>query len=123
MYPDTIRVIGLSFSASHGAEPEEGTLEQPFEVDVEVCLDLSEAAQSDRLDRTISYVRIADEVSAVMNGPRWFLIEKLAGLIMERVAALVKKGEITVRVRKPQARLKTRFDTVEVELRRIIGKT
>ena len=122
MYPDTIRVIGLSFSASHGVYPEEGKVEQPFEVDVEVSLDLSEAARSDRLDRTISYVRIAEEVGAVMNGPRRFLLEKLAGLVMERVAALVGEGQITVRVRKPQARLEARFKTVEVELRRTFTK-
>ena len=39
--PDTIRIIGLRFNVRHGVRPEEETLIQPFEVDVEIPLDLS----------------------------------------------------------------------------------
>ena len=119
---DCIRVIGLTFEAAHGVFPEEAATKQPFEVDIEIVADLSEAAQSDELEQTIDYRRLADEAAAVMNGPRRLLLEKLAGDIIERVGALAGECELTVRIRKPKARLNTPFETVEVELTRVFER-
>ncbi len=49
---DTIRILGLQFSACHGVQPEEMTLPQPFEVDVEITRDLSDAADSPASEAT-----------------------------------------------------------------------
>ncbi|MFC1490774.1 dihydroneopterin aldolase [Candidatus Latescibacterota bacterium] len=117
---DSIRVIGLKFSAKHGVHPEEKVLNQPFEVDVEVRTDLSGPAVSDNLDDTVNYSLIVNRVEEVVNGASCDLIEKLAGLIIESVSELIKSGEVTVRVRKPNAPLKIPFETVEVELKRTI---
>ncbi|MFC1651080.1 dihydroneopterin aldolase [Candidatus Latescibacterota bacterium] len=117
---DSIRVIGLMFSARHGVLPEEKLLNQPFEVDVEVTTDLSVPAVSDNLDDTVNYSLIVSRVEEVMNGVNCNLIEKLAGLIIEKVSELIKSGEVIVRVRKPKAPLKIPFETVEVELKRTI---
>ncbi|MFC1539707.1 dihydroneopterin aldolase [Candidatus Latescibacterota bacterium] len=117
---DSIRVVGLMFSAKHGVLPEEKVLNQPFEVDVEVKTDLSVPAVSDNLDDTVNYSLIVSRVKAVINGESYCLIEKLAGLIIEKVSELVKNGEVIVRVRKPKAPLKIPFETVEVELKRTI---
>ena len=117
---DSIRVIGLKFSAKHGVRPEEKVTEQPFEVDVEVNTDLSVPAGSDNLDDTVNYSLIVTRVTEVMNGGSCDLIENLAGRIIERVSDLVHSGDIIVRVRKPNAPLKIPFDTVEVELKRTI---
>ena len=55
-----------------------------------------------------------------MNGSRCYLLERLAGLIQERLAEMIDAGEITVRVRKQRAPIDVPFDTVEVELKRKI---
>ena len=129
---DTIRVIGLKFAAKHGVLPEEKNLIQPFEVDVEIKRDLSVPAESDRLDDTVDYSRIVSIVKEVINGEYCCLIEKLAGLIIEKVSGLVREGEIIVRVRKPKAPIRLPklyggqvsipFENIEVELQRTIKK-
>ena len=119
---DTIRVLGLKFAAKHGVLPCERNLTQPFEIDVEVMCDLSVPAESDRLEDTINYSQIVSKVQQVVNGGHCYLIEKLAGRIIENVSVLVDEGEIIVRVRKPRAPISIPFDTVEVELRRVIKK-
>ena len=119
---DTIRVIGLKFAAKHGVLPEEKNLFQPFEVDVEIERDLSVPAESDRLDDTINYSCIVSKVNEVVNGEHCCLIERLAGLIIEKMSVLVDEGELIVRVRKPRAPIGIPFDNIEVELQRTIKK-
>lgn len=119
---DKIRVIGLKFAAKHGVLPEEKNLFQPFEVDVEIERDLSVPAESDRLDDTINYSCIVSKVNEVVNGEHCCLIERLAGLIIEKVSVLVDEGELIVRVRKPGAPIGIPFDNIEVELQRTIKK-
>jgi dihydroneopterin aldolase len=115
---DTIRIIGLKFSAKHGVLPEEKTLIQPFEVDIEIIRDLSLPAASDRLEDTVNYSRVISLVKEVVNGEQCALIERLAGRIIERLEGLLDKGEVIVRVRKPRAPVDIQFDSIEVELRR-----
>ncbi len=117
---DTIRVIGLKFSAKHGVLPEEKKLLQPFEVDVEIRCDLSVPAETDRIEDTVNYSLIVSRVQEVMNGDHCSLIEKLAGKISDNVCALLDEGEVIVRVRKPRAPIGLQFDTVEVELKRTV---
>jgi len=117
---DSIRLIGMKFAARHGVHSEEKTLFQPFEVDVEIILDLSEPARSDRLEDTIDYGTISREVESVVTGAHCNLIERVAGLIIERISGLLTAGTLIVRVRKPRAPLALPFDTVEVELCREI---
>ena len=117
---NTIRIIGLKFSAKHGVLPEEKKLPQPFEVDVEIKLDLSVPAQSDRLEDTVNYSHVVSMVKEVMNGEQCNLIERLAGRIVDKVCTIIDEGEVIVRVRKPHAPIDMQFDTIEVELQRII---
>ena len=119
---DTIRILGLKFNTRHGVRPEEKTLIQPFEIDVEIICDLSKAAQSDKLEDTVDYSHVVSVVKDVMLGEQCHLIERLAELILERLCALVNEGDVTVRVRKPRAPLEVSFKTVEVEMRRVIKK-
>ena len=119
---DTIRIIGLQFNTLHGVRPEEKTLTQPFEVDVEISMDLSRPAVSDKLEYTIDYSQVVSIVKEVMNGEQCRLLERLAGRTLEKLCALVREGEITVRVRKPRAPIDVPFETIEVELKREIKK-
>ena len=118
---DTIRINGLKFAAMHGVRPEEKKLIQPFEVDVEIKCNLSSAAKTDRINETVDYSRIVSLVQEVMSGEQCNLLERLAGVILEKISTIVREGELIVRVRKPKAPLSVPFETVEVELRRTIG--
>ena len=117
---DSIRILGLRYNVCHGVFPEEKTLAQPFEIDVEISSDLSTASKSDRLKDTINYSRVVTTVSEVMNGPPCRLLERLAGEIIEKLCDMVNDGEITVRVRKPRAPIDVPFETIEIEMKHCI---
>ena len=51
---------GLRALGVHGVLPEEQVRPQPFEVDVELIVDLAAAAASDRLDDTVDYGAVAE---------------------------------------------------------------
>jgi dihydroneopterin aldolase len=116
VFMDVIRVLGLKFMAIHGVLPEEKTIPQPFEVDVELYRDLSKAAASDHLDDTVDYSRIVSGVEEVMRGETCNLLERLAGKIIETLRTRVGEGRLIVRIRKPNAPLTVAFNTVEVEM-------
>lgn len=115
---DTIRIIGLQFNVRHGVRPEEKTLTQPFEVDVEISRDLTDASHSDKLKDTLDYSQVVALVRDVMHGPQCRLLERLAGKIFDSLSTIIDNGDVTIRVRKPRAPIDVPFETVEVELKR-----
>lgn len=100
---DRIELRGLRAVGVHGVLSEEKQRAQPFEVDLDLELDLRDAGRSDRLDDTVDYGAVTAAVAAEVTGPSSELLEHLAERIAraalevggpERVAA------VTVTVRK-----------------------
>src|SRR5439155_27279108 len=76
-----IVIAGLRELGIHGVLPEEQTRPQPFEVDVELTVDLDAAGESDALDDTVDYSAVAEAVSRVVRSERYQLLERLAAAI------------------------------------------
>ena len=97
----TIELMGLAVFGHHGYFEEERRLGQRFLVDVWVDV-RGEATESDRIEDTLDYRRIAALVRDVFAGEERLLLEGLAGAvvdgILERFAAVERAR---VRVRKP----------------------
>lgn len=118
-YPDRLSLLGLRFDARHGVHPEEKETPQPFEVDLVLHADLSDAAKADDLARGVDYAAMYDLVAAIVNGPSFDLIEALAEAIASAALAATDTAHVAaveVRVRKPRAPLPGPFDTVEAAL-------
>jgi 7,8-dihydroneopterin aldolase/epimerase/oxygenase len=117
---DRILVRGLRVQATHGVLPAEQERSQPFSIDLELRVDLAASAQSDRLEDTVDYGRVAEcAVAVVSAGPPRQLIESLAG----RVAAAVldvdpRIEDVTVTLRKLQPPLPLDLDDVGVRVTR-----
>jgi dihydroneopterin aldolase len=79
----TVHITGLRELGVHGVLPEEQTRPQPFEVDVEMTVDVSVAGESDRLDDTVDYSAVSEAVSRVVRNERYQLLERLATRIAE----------------------------------------
>ena len=73
-----ILISGLRELGVHGVLPEEQSRPQPFEVDVELEVDLVAAGQSDDLDDTVDYSAVSEAVSRVVKNERYQLLERLA---------------------------------------------
>jgi dihydroneopterin aldolase len=90
-----IRVVG-----THGALPEEQVRAQPFEVDVDVELDLATAGRTDDLDDTLDYGSLVDTVARVVSGEHVTLLERLAERIAEDIRGDARVHRVTVSIRK-----------------------
>jgi dihydroneopterin aldolase len=111
----------MRFRGKHGVLEEELLAAQPFEVDVELWLDLGPAGRSDDLSQTVDYRAVFDIARETIEGPSCRLIEALAERIAGRVLALfeaLELSEVVVRVRKPEVALPGELDCAAVEIRR-----
>ena len=61
---DRIFINGLSLHAYHGVMPYEGKVGQTFTIDIELAIDLSAAARSDKVADTVSYDKVVECASA-----------------------------------------------------------
>jgi dihydroneopterin aldolase len=87
---------------THGALPEERQRPQPFEVDLELLLDLRGAGRTDDIAATVDYASLCEAVRAVVEGPPALLLERLAEHVSERALAAAggRAQGIVVTVRK-----------------------
>jgi dihydroneopterin aldolase len=113
---DTIAITGLRELGIHGVLPEEQARPQPFEVDVELSVDLSTAGESDSLDDTVDYSAVAEAVSRVVKSERYQLLERLATRIAEVCRADPRVKGVTVTVRKLHPPVRAMLDHVAVRI-------
>ncbi len=116
---DRIALSGLVFHGHHGMYEWERRVGQPFEVDVELFLDLGPAGEHDDPARTVDYCLVYRAVREEVEERRHKLIEALAEAIARRLLALGPRVEaVTVRVAKPRAALPGPTGRVQVEIHR-----
>lgn len=114
---DRILITGLRELGVHGVLPEEKLRPQPFEVDVELTVDLTAAGESDDLDDTVDYGAVCEAISRVVSSERYELIERLATRIAEvcAVDSRVIATKVTVRKLHPPVRAMVDHVAVSVE--------
>ena len=118
MARDRVHLHNMQFYGRHGVNPEEQTLGQRFEVDVELRLDTRPAALQDDLRLTINYAQVYKAVKRVVEEERFALIETLAETIATQVGQHFAPDSVRVCVRKPHAPIKGVLDYVAVEIER-----
>ncbi len=114
---DVIRMKNAVFYAYHGAFEDEQNLGGKFEFDVDMYCDLSAAAESDSLEKTVDYEKVYAFIRQTVLHKKYYLLEALANTIakglLHEFSALQK---VMVRVRKPHPPVKGVIDHVEVEI-------
>jgi 7,8-dihydroneopterin aldolase/epimerase/oxygenase len=109
-----LRVIGI-----HGVLPEERERAQPFELDLDLTVDLALAGVTDRLSDTVDYGAVAARAAAVVSEGSFELLEALAGAVAEQVLALdVRITAVTVHLRKLRPPVPLDLGTVGVRITR-----
>lgn len=111
-----IIITGLRELGVHGVLPEEQSRPQPFEVDVELEVDLGPPGQSDNLDDTVDYSAVSEAVSRVVKNERYQLIERLATRIGEVCRTDDRVSSVTVTVRKLHPPVRAMLDHVAVRV-------
>ena len=102
----------------HGVLPEEQVRPQPFEVDVELIVDVTTAGKSDDLADTVDYSAVCDAVSRVVSSEQHRLLERLATRIAEVCRADPRVVGAVVEVRKLHPPVRSMLDHVAVRVER-----
>ncbi|MGH9149475.1 MAG: dihydroneopterin aldolase [Acidimicrobiales bacterium] len=118
MTNDCIQLRGLRVLGAHGAIPGEADRPQPFEIDLDVDLDLRAAGTTDDLAATVDYGELALRVAAVVGGEHHRLLERLAERLTEEVLADGRVRSVTVSVRKLRPPVEVDLGTAGVRITR-----
>jgi dihydroneopterin aldolase len=102
----------------HGALPEEQSRAQPFEVDLDLAVDLRAAGISDDLADTVDYGQVAEAVVKVVETEHHQLLERLAERIAHTVLSWASVTSVTVEVRKLRPPVPVEMDTAGVRVTR-----
>lgn len=102
----------------HGVLPEEQVRPQPFQVDVELIVDVSAAGESDDLDDTVDYSAVSEAVSRVVTSESYRLLERLATRIAQVCRADPRVVGVVVEVRKLHPPVRALVDYVAVRVER-----
>ena len=114
---DAIFVNGLVLHAYHGVMPHEAKVGQTFTLDLDLEIDLTAAARSDKVVDTVSYDKVVDCTAEAFCGERFRLIEAAAGSVADAVlATFARVRSVRVTIHKPHAPIAATFEDVGVTI-------
>ena len=102
-----ISIVDLEVHYHVGVTDEERAKPQRLLVTVEMDFDFSAASLSDRLEKTINYFDVAQELLKYGENRNWKLLEKLTANVADFIMSRFKPEGVTVEIKKfpiPQAR-------------------
>jgi FolB domain-containing protein len=112
---DRIIIEDLLLRCIVGVNPDERTKEQDVNLRITLSLDLRQAGSSDDLADTVDYKTLKGDIRALVEGSRFFLIERLAHEIARLCLQRPGVQGATVRLEKPGALRFARTVAVEIE--------
>lgn len=116
---DRIFITGLMLHAYHGVMAHEAKVGQTFGIDIELDVDLSAAARSDKVADTVSYDKVVQCASDAFLKQRFKLIEAAAGRIADDILnSFARVNAVKVTIHKPHAPIAATFSDVGVTLSR-----
>jgi len=102
-----VTIVDLEVFYCVGVTEAERTKAQRLLLTVDMSLDLTSAAITDRIERTINYAELAQDLIKFGEKRSWKLLEKLVANIADMVLAKYKPQAVLVEAKKfpiPQAR-------------------
>ena len=113
---DRILLRNIRLQGRHGVYDHELENPQPFEVDVELVMNLQPAGIDDDLEKTVDYGRVYEIVRQIVESTSFRLLEALAEAITHELLSQFTVTEVGVRIRKPAVQLGGPLDYAAVEI-------
>lgn len=101
MMTDRIAIRGIRVFGRHGANPGEKDVPQPFDVDVEMEVDLERSVHTDALADTLDYRDVYRIVGDVVGKGQFSLLERIAQEIAREILRAHHVQAVTVTIAKP----------------------
>jgi dihydroneopterin aldolase len=113
---DRLIVSGLALFTHCGVTAEERAVGQRIVVDMDMTVELGEAARRGGLEATVDYAEVCRQVTEVGEKARHTLLESLAIDVAEAVLSKPRVREVRVRVTKPTPPIVPAVEAFSVEL-------
>ncbi len=98
---DRVFIEGLSLAGKHGVQEHERRVEQEFVLDISATVDMRKAAETDKIEDAVDYVRFRNIARDIIEKETHYLIERIAQKIADRILEDARIAEVTVTIRKP----------------------
>lgn len=115
---DRIGLRSIVVYGCHGVTEAERSVGRPFEIDVELLLDLETAGETDDLAATVDYSAVCESVLRANDAGPYRLLEAFASRIAKELLRRFPIQEVRVRVRKPHPPVGALVGAAEVEITR-----
>lgn len=113
----TVEVSGLSIYTQHGVSDEERAVGQRLLFDISMELDHCDAILTDRVDDTVDYASVCEEVAEIATQRSFRTLERLCEATACRLLERFKAVDcITIKATKPEPPLALAVGDVSVEL-------
>ena len=111
-----VELHGLSIYTHHGVTEAEQELGQRLVIDVSFDVPDCDAVLTDRLEDTIDYSEVADIVALAATERSYRTLERLGGVIAERLMERFGSDSVRVRSAKPEPPIPLAVEEVAVEV-------
>ena len=114
----TIEITGLSLYTHHGVTAEERKVGQRLLLDVRFDAGEPDALITDRVEDTIDYGEVCQEIALVAQQRSYKTLERLCAVIADRLADRYGAEDVTVTAAKPEPPIALPVESVSVSVRR-----
>jgi 7,8-dihydroneopterin aldolase/epimerase/oxygenase len=112
----TIDISGLSLYTRHGVSEAERDLGQRLVFDVRFELDECDATNTDRVEDTVDYADVCEQVALAAQERSYRTLERLCTAVAERLVDRYDADTVRVKASKPEPPIPLPVDEVSVEV-------
>ena len=112
----TIEIVGLSVYTHHGVTAAEREIGQRLVFDVELEIGDAEATVTDRLEDTVDYGDVCEQINFAAQERSYKTLERLCSAVADRLLERYGVESVTVRAAKPEPPIALPVDEVAVEV-------
>jgi dihydroneopterin aldolase len=112
----TIEIVGLSLYTHHGVEQAEREVGQRLVFDLSFDLSQCDATVTDRVEDTIDYADVCQQVALAAQERSYKTLERLCSAIADRMMDRYDADAVTVRATKPEPPIPLPVEEVTVEV-------
>jgi dihydroneopterin aldolase len=112
----SVEIVGLSLYTHHGVEQAEREVGQRLLFDISFELEDCDATVTDRVEDTVDYADVCDQVALAAQERSYKTLERLCAAVADRLIDRYGAESVTVRATKPEPPLALPVEEVSVEV-------
>ena len=112
----SIEIVGLSLYTHHGVTAAEREIGQRLVLDVRFDVGEPDALVTDRVEDTVDYARVCEEINLAAQQRPYKTLERLCAVVADRLAAKFGAESVSVKAAKPEPPIPLPVEQVSVEV-------